>query len=216
MESPEARSASHRAAEQPGRRVETEGLATGKKNAKRLGAHIVFIDESGFLLIPPVRKTWAPKGKTPVICHWYRHDRISVISALSVSPQRRHLGLFIQLWQRNILGTDVASFLRHVLRHLRGHVIVIWDNARIHRGQPVRDLCRRYRRLHLEPFPPYAPELNPVEAAWSYAKGKLANGRPDTKDELHQEVLETVGEISNSQRHLRAFIHKSDLPLFLP
>ncbi len=37
-----------------------------KKNATRLGAHIVFIDESGFLLIPNVRKTWSPRGRTPI------------------------------------------------------------------------------------------------------------------------------------------------------
>lgn len=168
------------------------------------------------MLIPPVRKTWAPRGQTPVIHHWYRHDRISAISALTVSPQRRRLGMYFRLSQDNIRCDDVADFLRQVLRHLRGNVIVVWDNARIHRGQPIRDLCRRYRRLHLEPLPPYAPQLNPVEAVWSHAKGKLANGRPDDKTELHQEVFETVSALRGSQRHLRAFIHKSALPPFLP
>jgi hypothetical protein len=33
------------------------------KKARRLGAHLVFVDESGFLLIPTVRRTWAPRGK---------------------------------------------------------------------------------------------------------------------------------------------------------
>lgn len=180
-----------------------------------MGAHIVFIDESGFLLIPPVRKTWAPRGQTPVIHHRYRHDRISAISALSISPKHRRFGLYFHFLEKNILGGDAAVFLRHVLRHLRGNVIVIWDNARIHRCQPVRDLCGRYPRLHLELLPPYAPELNPVEAAWSYAKGRLANGRPDEKSELHQNLLEIFSRCTHSQRHLRGFIRKSDLPSFL-
>ena len=196
--------------------MEGRGLAAGKKNAERLGAHIVFIDESGFLLIPPVRKTWAPRGRTPVFHHWYRQDRISVIYALSVSQQRRRFGLYSRFHQKNILGSDVAAFLRHLLRHLRGNVTVIWDNARIHRCQPVRDLCSRYQRLHLEALPPYAPELNPVEAAWGHTKGMLANGRPDDKSELLQNVVETVNGFSSSQRHLRGFIRKSDLPPFLP
>ena len=191
-------------------------LAWVKKNAERLGAHIVFIDESGFLLIPPVRKTWAPRGQTPVFHHRYGHDRISVISALSVSPQRRRFGLYSRFQQKNILGSDVAAFLRNLLRHLRGNVTVIWDNARIHRCQPIRDLCSRYRRLHLEALPPYAPELNPVEAAWGHTKGMLANGRPDDISELLQDVVETVNGFSRSQRHLRGFIRKSDLPPFLP
>ena len=168
------------------------------------------------MLIPPVRKTWAPRGRTPVIHHRYRHDRISVISALSVSPKRRWLGLYSRFHQKNILGNDVADFLRHLLRHLRGHVIVIWDNARIHRCQPVRDLCGRYKRLHLEALPPYAPELNPVEAAWGYTKGTLANGRPDDKSELLQDLVETVNGLTRSQRRLRGLVRKSDLPPFLP
>jgi hypothetical protein len=38
--------------------VEAQTLAAGKRNAARLGAPIVFVEESGFLLIPTVRKTW--------------------------------------------------------------------------------------------------------------------------------------------------------------
>src|SRR4030066_72860 len=65
------------------------GGAPGKKNARRLGAHLVFVDESGFLLIPSVHKTWAPRGQTPIIRHRYQRDKISVISGLSVSPVRQ-------------------------------------------------------------------------------------------------------------------------------
>ena len=65
--------------------METIRLAPCKKNAKRLAAHLVFIDESGFLLIPPVRKTWSPVGPTPVLIHRYRHDRISAILALPLA-----------------------------------------------------------------------------------------------------------------------------------
>ncbi|MFH1741892.1 MAG: transposase [bacterium] len=66
-------------------------MASDKKNATRLGAHIVFVDESGFLLIPTVRKTWAPRGQTPIHRHRYRHDKISAISGISVSPNRKRL-----------------------------------------------------------------------------------------------------------------------------
>ena len=65
----------------------------GQKHAARRGAHLAFPDESGFLLIPNVRKTWAPVGHTPQLRHSYRHDRVSVISALTVAPQRRRFGL---------------------------------------------------------------------------------------------------------------------------
>ena len=74
--------------------MEKQALEEDKKNCKRLVAHLIFIDESGFLLAPTVRKTWAPVGQTPRIRHRFRNDRISVISGLSVSPRRCHLGLY--------------------------------------------------------------------------------------------------------------------------
>jgi len=68
--------------------MEAIGLARGKKNAARLAAYIIFIDESGFLLIPSVRKTWSPVGQPPLLRHRYRHDRISAISGIAVSRKR--------------------------------------------------------------------------------------------------------------------------------
>jgi len=58
----------------------------------------VFVDESGFLLIPHVVKTWAPVGQTPVHHHAYRGDQISVISGVSVSPKRQRLNLYYYLF----------------------------------------------------------------------------------------------------------------------
>jgi len=132
-------------------------MAAGKKNAARLGAHIVFVDESGFLLMPNVLKTWAPRGQTPIHRHHYRRDKVSVISGISVSPERHRLGLYYQLWLNNIGHAEVCVFLRHLLRYLRGHVIVLLDNSSTHKGEPLRELCSRHSRLHLEYFPPYAP-----------------------------------------------------------
>lgn len=77
-------------------------MAACKKNAARLSAHMVFLDESGFLLIPPVRKTWSPRGQTPIFRRRYCHDRISAISGISVSPKRRRLGLYCHLYPINI------------------------------------------------------------------------------------------------------------------
>jgi transposase len=173
-------------------------------------------DESGFLLIPPVRRTWAPRGQTPVVRHHQKRDRISVISGVSISPQRKHLGLYYWLHTKNIQREEVCLFLRHLLQHLRGHILVVWDNNPIHKGPVMGDFCRRHRRLHLERFPSYAPELNPDEGVWLQAKDTLANGRPDTIYELWWHLFDTFLDIEHSQRKLRACVHQSDLPPFLP
>ena len=195
--------------------MEAEGLAADKKKAARLGAHIVFADESGFLLIPNVCKTWAPRGQTPVHRHRYRRDKVSAISGLSVSPKRKRVGLYYRLYLRNIGQVEVCEFLRHLLRHLRGPVIVLLDNSRTHKGEPLRELCQRYRRLHVEHFPSYAPELNPDEGVWSLAKNALANGRPDNVDELFADVVNSLEEIRRAPGKLQGCIIQSDLPPFL-
>jgi len=195
--------------------LETPSLGQGKKNAARLGAHIAFADESGFQLIPSVRRTWSPRGQTPIIRYLYKHDRISAISAVTVSPGRQRLGLYFQLHQKNIRRPEVCQFLRHLLKHLRGHVIVILDNGRPHSGEDIRKLCKKIPRLHLEYFPAYAPELNPDEGIWSQAKHALANGRPEKLDALSVVLTKTLLHLKNSPAKLRWCIHQSDLPPFL-
>ncbi len=196
--------------------METIRLASCKKNAARLAAHLVFIDESGFLLIPSVCKTWSPIGQTPIFHHRYRHDRISAISGIAVSPKRFHCTLYCQLYEDNIQGEEVAVFLRHLLRQIPGHLIVLLDNGTPHRGDCVEELLSRASRLHLEPFPPYAPELNPDEGVWNHLKKTLANGRPDTQAELMDVLSDEICKLASSQPLLRGCLKQSDLPSFLP
>src|SRR3989454_6171902 len=102
--------------------------------AQRLNAYLVFLDESGFLLLPTVRRTWAPRGETPLLRHRYRRDKVSAISALTVSPRRHRYGLYAHFHCDNISQVEVALFLRLLLRHLAGPIIVLWDGGAIHGG----------------------------------------------------------------------------------
>lgn len=191
-------------------------MAAYKKNAARLGAYLVFVDESGFLLTPLVVKTWAPQGQTPVHPHRQSYrEKISAISALSVSPQRQRFGLHYQLYLDSIGQQQVCSFFRHLLRHLHGPVILLLDNASMHRGHRLRQLPQQHQRLHLEYFPSYTPELNPDEGVWTWTKRELANTSPLDLDELIQEVIDSIEQLRGSQKNLRGCILQSELPYFL-
>jgi transposase len=190
-------------------------MAACKKNAARLGAHLVFADESGFLLTPTVAKTWAPLGQTPIVRHFDRRDRISVISGISVSPKRQRLNLYFRLHLKNIQQKEAYWFLRDLLRHLPGHVFVLWDGGRPHNGRLIKDLLRRARRLHLVRFPGYAPELNPDEGVWKLAKQALANGCPRHLLDLIPSLVDTLNSIRKNPKNLRACIDHSGLPPFL-
>jgi transposase len=109
----------------------------------------------------------------------------------------------------------VKYFLKDLLRHLRGNVIVLWDGAGIHKGAELAEFLRSRPRVHVGSFPGYAPELNPDEFVWSYFKAELANGRPETIDELMSSLVVLTKRVAKSPRHLRGFVLGSDLPPFL-
>lgn len=157
-------------------------------------------------------RTWAPKGSTPIVRYCYKHDRISAISALAVSPKRRRLALYLHLRTRNLTGLDVRAFLKHLLRHLRGPVVLLWDRGTIHRRSEVTQWIRRHPRLQVEPFPAYAPELNPAEYVWNQADRALANSAPTDLVQLNGMLRHSVRRIRGSQKLLWSCIYASDLP----
>src|ERR1019366_1560906 len=150
------------------------------------------------MLTPNVRRTWAPVGQTPILRRSYRPDRVSVISAIPISSARQWIGLYFRCHRDNINGERVVDFLRLLLRHLQGEVVLLWDSAKIHRNEAVRMYLRRCRRLHLHHFPAYAPELNPDEHVWTQAKQTLANSTPANIDELESGVSQELLHLQHS------------------
>lgn len=108
-------------------------------------------------------RTYAPRGQTPILRVPLTHDHLSVISAITPAGQ-----LLMHSQDHAYKGPDVVRFLRHLLRHVAGKLLVIWDGSPIHRAQPVKDFLAQgaATRLHLERLPGYAPDLNPDEGIW--------------------------------------------------
>ena len=167
-------------------------------------------------MVPNVARTWAPQGQTPIHRHRQgRRDKISVISGISVSPRRRRLGLYYLLFYDNIGQDEVCVFLRELLRHLRGPVIVLLDNSSTHKGASIEQFLGQHRRLRIERFPSYAPQLNPDEGVWSLAKRELANSCPNDVDELLEDILGSIEGIRSSPEKLRGCIAQSELSFSL-
>jgi len=167
------------------------------------------------LLQPLLRRTWGLRGQTPVLRPRMRHrQKISAIGGLSISPGRRRLGWYLQLHRDiGIRQEQIVAFLRHLLRHLRGRLVVVWDNLGAHKGRALRAWLRRCRRVHLEFLPPYAPELNPNEYGWAYLKGgPLANACPNDVADLEDSVVVAAEPARTHQALLRAFVRATKLP----
>ena len=104
-------------------------------------------------------------------------------------------------------------FLRHLARHVRGPVILVWDRGNPHKHQLVRAWLATHPRWDIVWFPPYAPELNPVELLWGYLKyGRLANFAPDTVDEIRSHVRRERRRLGRRPQLLRSFFRHSALP----
>ena len=151
-------------------------------------------------------------GERPIVIYSYKHDRISAIAALSVSAIQGRLGLYVRFQVENFKATHVARFLRQLLRHLRGNVVLLWDQALIHKGPAIGQVLRGHPRLHLEYFPGYAPELNPVEQVWCNFKRRSANSLFTDREQVRANLHYSSHLARTSQRRLRSFVLASGLP----
>jgi transposase len=145
--------------------MEARALAGAKKNAEIRRQTIVFVDESGLSERPHRVRTWAPRGETPVLQFHFNWKTLSAIAGVT------WLNFYFRLFPGSIRSPQVVTFLTHLLRHIDGNLLVIWDGLRQHRSRLVRDfVAAQNGRLDLEFLPAYAPELNPVEYLWGHWK----------------------------------------------
>lgn len=193
-------------------------LAAGKKNATRLRAWLVFIDESGLLMAPLVRRSWHPRGVTPVLEQRTRHhQKVSAIAALCIPPTRDRVQLYFRLqWHTNFNAVAIRSFLRQLNRQLDAPWILIWDRLQAHRARIVQVFLASQPHVRSVYLPPYAAELNPVEYLWGYLKNNpLANAPFFDVDELAEQARLHTRSVQRQPSILRSFVLHSPLPLRL-
>jgi transposase len=163
------------------------------RDAWRRDATLVFLDEAGFMLTPTVRRTLAPRGKTPVLPTLARHDRISAISCVTLGIKEDQPELYFELMPEglNVTAEDIVAFLGELRRELPGPLTVIWDRHNIHsRSLLVKAWLAQQEGVVLEDLPGYAPALNPDEMVWAWLKyGRLCNLTPADVRELRDHLL---------------------------
>lgn len=160
------------------------------------------------------RRCWAPRGQTPQLHQWTRHDRLTALTALILSPQRRHIEMHLQLLEHNARWDDFVWFLRDVRDQVSRKLIVVWDGLRAHRKAEGALSELECSWLQFEYLPPYCPELNPVEHVWSQTKWcDLANHAPESIDALRDDVLNSYIDQVQHQRLLRGHFAWAGLDL---
>ena len=175
----------------------------------------MFLDESGFLMAPLVRRSWAPRGQTPLLLQrGVHHQKVSVIAVLCLRGQERRF--YFRLHPNADIHTQqVISFLRQLDRELNGPWLLLWDRLNAHRARRTSQFLasRRYPQAHF--LPAYAPDLNPIEYAWCHLKMNPLANSPH---------FDLPALTHTTRRHARALQRKPDLlgsflshsPLFCP
>jgi len=188
-----------------------------KRKARRRGACLMLLDESGLLMAPLRRRSWSLRGHPPDIKVKAGHrEKVSVTGAIWLTPLRHRLHFAYQTLVNGYFNNfAVAEFLSGALQWLTEPLVVIWDGGTMHKGGPISELVAQSRgRLILEPLPAHAPKLNPVEQVWTWLKySRLCNFAPQDAHDLNEAIIRELDPIRDDQHRLRNLFHASDLPL---
>ena len=174
--------------------MEGEALAGAKKGALAEGRTIMFVDQSGFYLLPTVVRTYAPVGQTPILREKLTHDHLSAMSG--ITPEGK---LLMLEQERAFKGEDVVRFLKHALLQVPGKLLIVWDGSPIHRSKAVKEFLKggASKRIRLEQLPAYAPEINPDEGVWKHLK------YTEMKNLCCQSLAELRVELRKAKERLR-------------
>lgn len=174
-------------------------MARTQKKAAEEERTSIWIDQSGFYLLPMAIRTYAPVGQTPVLRVKLTRDHLAAISG--ITPDGR---LVMQVQDRAYRAEDVVRFLRLLLRKIMGKLLVIWDGAPIHRAKEIKAFLAKggARRIYLAQLPAYAPELNPDEGSWNYLK------RVELKNVCCRDLGHLATEVRRAKARLR---HKPEM-----
>ena len=169
------------------------------------GRTIVFVDQSGFYLLPAVVRTYAPVGQTPVLREELSRDHLSAMSGITLEGKLLIEGKLLMMEQeRAFKGPDVVRFLKHALRQIPGKLLIIWDGSPIHRSRVVKEFLKggaSSRLNKLEQLPGYAPELNPDEGVWKHLKYvELKNVCCRSLSELRSELRKAKERLRHKRR----------------
>lgn len=191
------------------------GIPAHPKKGLHIGALLGFLDETGFCDRPTVRKTWAPRGKTPLITTSGGWKNRTLIGTIVTDPlakkQPRFYGM---IPPKSVHAQDCIRYLKHLKRHLKGKkLILLWDGLSAHTAKATRAYVASQKDwLTVERTPTYAPEVNPPEYLWAAMKTKdLSNTQSANVRDLDVHIRRSVKRIQRSTTLLRGCLKASGL-----
>ena len=118
----------------------------------------------------------------------FNWDKLSVSAGLTLR------NFYFRLYPGAVGELEVIDFLKALVRHIDGPLLIVWDRLPAHRSRLVREFIQLSEdHIATEYLPPYAPELNPVEYIWAYWKQhELPNVCPKDYWELDERAPQSA------------------------
>jgi transposase len=147
--------------------------------AKKVRAEIFFADEAGVRSDFHSGKTWAPRGKTPIVRVTGARFGFNLLSAVTAKGQMRFMAA-----QGKVNAAVFCDFLRRLVFKAERPIFLILDGHPVHRAKKVKQFIESLKdKLRVFFLPPYSPELNPDESVWNELKnngiGRMSIAGPD-------------------------------------
>lgn len=194
--------------------MDIKTVAGDKKKARKLQCWIVFQDESGVSQRPSIRRTWAPKGETPILIHAFNWKKMSIAVALAFRWDGKRSRLFFQTKPNSYNTDSLIAFLKDMKSEFRGRkCILIWDSLPAHKSKDMKSyLSSQHKWLIVEMLPGYSPDLNPVETLWGNIKGQeLANICADDLGEVDVALRRGMDRVCARNDLAHAFLDHAGL-----
>ncbi|MEV4249817.1 transposase [Streptosporangium canum] len=199
-------------------------VAGHKRTTLDLGAWLCWEDEAGQGLRPPKARTWAPRGRTPLVRVTGKgYGRVALAGLVCAQVGRRTRLMYRTLIRRGrpveVKGFGPRQFtalLDAAHAQLGGSIVLVWDNDRRHLGTVMRAAIEARPWLTVFHLPAYAPEVNPAEGVWSVLKRALGNLAPRDTDELAVMVKTKLKRMQYRHGLLDGFIAQTGLILEPP
>ena len=155
-------------------------------------ADVVFFDEAGCHLAMTPTYAWAPKGKrasSSAPKNW--GENITIAAGLSLS------GIVAPLQLKGSMdGPHFTAYLEQfLLPEMKPGQYLIVDNLSVHKSVKARELCQK-AGVWLMYLPPYSPDLNPIEKAWSKIKTILRKAKARTWEDFELALKEAMKAVT--------------------
>ena len=175
------------------------------RKAKKEDAEIHWGDETGLRNDSQHGRSYAPRGKTPVIRLCAKRERVNLISSITNQGKVRFM-----VYQDTMNSQTLIKFLKRLIKDADKKVFLILDNLRVHHSKLVKEwLTEHEKEIELFFLPSYSPELNPDEYLNCDLKAGVHLGPPARKKaDLKKKTISHLRMLQKKpQRVMKYFKH---------